>query len=334
MSRYSTMSTIQGIEHELMMAAIEASRDGVVITDASTQLNRIVYTNTAFQKMVGFSEQELLNKGTRFLLGKKTRPSTAATFRQALADKASVRVTLSAVCKNGEEKWIEISGGPIPFNGEVGPFFIGFCRDVTNRVNAFEALMASEIQYDVQEEVQPVRPYDPVTSLYNRPYFDEVAERDWIAMEQERRPLSVFIMGVSGISGVLNNAGQVAADDLMQGVARSLRQVFRRGVDLVARYDAQRFVVISAGMGWEEAEVMAQNLNHMVGQELSSHPMCEPYHLHLTMGLATLIPEKGYQIEALMTAAEDAYDEAAKTRVSYVIRDVVGLERREEATAT
>lgn len=295
------------IDQALLMAAFEASRDGIVITDASSDMNSIVYSNAAFSAITGFGRHELVGKGTRFLLGKKSRPTAAATFRQALREKVSCRVTLSAVCKNGSERWIEISGAPVTYQGETGRYFVGVCRDVDARMNAFEALMDAEIQYDlIPSAATETSTVDPVTTLYSRPYFEEVAERDWMAMEQERRPLSLFMLGLCGVDAVLNQTPGLTEDAVLTRVAASLRQIFRRGVDLIARFDARRFVVISSGLAWEEAEAMALKVKQMADTALLEMANDCDDAITSALGVATAIPEKGMHVDLLIESAQKA----------------------------
>lgn len=293
------------MDTQLIMAALAECRDGIVITDAISPKNRIIYTNKAFQVMTGFSESELIDKGSRFLLGSKTRPTAAKAFRQALGEGARVQVTLSSICKDGSQKWLEISGGPFEYNGEKKRYFIGTCRDVGERVEAVEALMASEIKFEKTDIEVKVSSYDTVTSLYNRGYFEEVAEREWMAMLREHRPLSVFLIGISNLPRFKEQQGIERSNRLMANIASALRQVFRRGIDLVAKYDDERFIVISTGMAWEEAEAMATRLNNVIDGELSQIAPTEA-NLNGFIGVATQVPEEGLHVDHLIEAAEHA----------------------------
>lgn len=293
------------MDTQLLLAALAECRDGIVITDAISPKNRIIYANKAFQVMTGFSESELIDKGSRFLLGSKTRPTAAKAFRQALGEGARVQVTLSSICKDGSQKWLEISGGPFEYKGEKKRYFIGTCRDVGDRVEAVEALMASEIKFEKTDVEATVSSYDMVTSLYNRSYFEEIAEREWMAMLREHRPLSLFLIGISNLAGFKAQQGLDASNRLMANTASALRQVFRRGIDLVAKYDEERFIVISTGMAWEEAEAMASRLKDVVDSELLQSAPKEA-NLHGSIGVATQIPEEGFHVDHLIEAAEHA----------------------------
>ncbi len=293
------------MDTQLIMAALAECRDGIVITDAISPKNRIIYTNKAFQVMTGFSESEIIDKGSRFLLGSKTRPTAAKAFRQALGEGARVQVTLSSICKDGSQKWLEVSAGPFEYKGEKKRYFIGTCRDVGERVEAVEALMASEIKFEKTDVGVKISSYDTVTSLYNRGYFEEVAEREWMAMLREHRPLSVFLIGLSNLARFKEQQGIETSNRLMANVASSLRHVFRRGIDLVAKYDDERFIVISTGMTWEEAETMAERLNDVIDGELSQNVPSEA-NLNGFIGVATQIPEEGFHVDHLIKAAEHA----------------------------
>ena len=293
------------MDTQLLLTALAECRDGIVISDASTPKNRIMYANKAFQLMTGFSESELIDKGTRFLLGDKTRPTAAKAFRQALGDGARVQVTLSAVCKDGNQKWIEISGGPVEYQGDKKRYFIGTCREVGDRISAIDALMASEIKFEKADVEQSISSYDTVTSLYNRSYFEEVAEREWVAMKKERRPLSLFLIDISNVETFKEQAGLVQGNKLMAGIAAALRQVFRRGIDLVAKYDEERFIVISTGMAWEEAELMGERLKMVANKEIK-HLSPAEYGLFASTAVATQVPEEGLHVEHLIEAAEKA----------------------------
>ena len=306
------------MDTEFLLTALAQCRDGIVITDAISPKNRIIYANKAFQQMTGFSESELLDKGSRFLLGNKTRPTAAKAFRQALGEGARVQVTLSAVCKDGIQKWLEISGGPFEYKGEKKRYFIGTCRDVGDRIEAVEALMASEIKFEKSEVETTTSSFDTVTSLYNRTFFEEVAEREWMAMERERRPLSLFLIGISNLVEFKEHHGLDAANKLVANISAVLRQVFRRGIDLVAKYDDERFIVISTGMAWEEAEIMGDRLKRVVDEELYR---CNPSisTLYASVGVATQIPEKGLHVDYLIEASERALAEAYKVNKGSVV---------------
>ena len=56
--------------------AIASSTNGIIITDAGQPDNPIVYVNPAFERLTGYSAEELIGRNCRFLQGPDTEPAT------------------------------------------------------------------------------------------------------------------------------------------------------------------------------------------------------------------------------------------------------------------
>ena len=297
----------------LMGDLVAHVRDGIVVTDLSSQTNEIVFANPAFLKMLGYRENDIVGQGTRSLLGKQTRPSAAQTFRRAIAKKLECLVTVSVLCRDGSERWLEVSGSPLMLPGQP-PYYVGICRDVSQRVSAFQAVLESEI---FLAETGPENTgnemelsIDALTSLYNRNYFEEYAEREWSMMTRQHLPITLFMLGLKGLDVLVQQGSQLSEANFKEAVADRIRGLFRRGTDLVAHFDDTRFVMISAGMGWEEAELMSNRLYQQVSdliRQLTPHVRTDQEALnHAAVGVSTSIPEEGHAIDALIQAAEMA----------------------------
>lgn len=295
---------------ETLMAALASCRDGIVVTDVSTPKNEMVFANDAFRNMLGFSELELRGLGTRFLLGKKTRPTAGHTFRRAINERIPCLVTVSATKKDGNEIWLEISGAPVIENGRPGDLYLGVCRDVTQRTLAIEALLATDIAIEVPVGAEDTQTIDPLTSLYNRSFFEEYAEREWATMLRQHLPISIFMIRVKGCENLPQaSTHQLSLNHLLELMADNLRQQFRRGTDLVARFNRDTFVGIAAGMGWEDAEVMAGSTVDRLNRALKQAGP-ELMDMSCRMGVATAVPEENHQIDEIIASAQEALNKA------------------------
>ena len=65
--------------------AIEATRVGIVITDALAQGNPNIYVNPALSRITGYSREELLRQNMRLLQGPDTDPAAVEQIRQAVS---------------------------------------------------------------------------------------------------------------------------------------------------------------------------------------------------------------------------------------------------------
>ncbi|WP_019626097.1 sensor domain-containing diguanylate cyclase [Thioalkalivibrio sp. ALJT] len=80
------LSFIEGFEKlRLLDAAIEQSHNAVLVTDADLEAGpRIVYVNAGFERMTGYSREEVLGQTPRILQGSRTSPTVLARLRTAL----------------------------------------------------------------------------------------------------------------------------------------------------------------------------------------------------------------------------------------------------------
>ncbi len=132
---------------ELLSACVERLNDIVMITEASpidAPGPRIIYVNSAFEKVTGYSRDEVIGKSPRLLQGPETDKTELQKVRAALVNKESVHVELVNYGKSGKPHWLEMDIVPVlGSNGEV-PYFASIQRDVTERRRAEDKLKRNE----------------------------------------------------------------------------------------------------------------------------------------------------------------------------------------------
>lgn len=90
--------------------AMAATSNGIVITDASQPQNPIVYCNhPAFERMTGYSRDEILGHNCRFLQGPDTEHSARERIRCALRQEQECRAILKNYRKDGTPFWNELT---------------------------------------------------------------------------------------------------------------------------------------------------------------------------------------------------------------------------------
>ncbi|MBD3322803.1 MAG: diguanylate cyclase [Chitinivibrionales bacterium] len=70
------------MNHSLLQQALDASNNGIVITDARLPDNPIIYVNAAFEQMTGYPSRETVGRNCRFLQGKDHRQRELERLRQ------------------------------------------------------------------------------------------------------------------------------------------------------------------------------------------------------------------------------------------------------------
>jgi PAS domain S-box-containing protein len=130
---------------QLLIAAVNASISGIIITDYLQPDNPIIYCNPAFEEMTGYLREDILGKNCRFLQGEDREQIGRFILHDAIAKGEECRVEIANYRKNGEIFYNELFIAPIRNErGEVTNY-IGVQNDVTIR-KMKEASQRLEIQ--------------------------------------------------------------------------------------------------------------------------------------------------------------------------------------------
>ena len=127
--------------------AITASSNGIVITAPNQPDNPIIYVNSAFERMTGYSAQEALGRNCRFLQGTEREQPALEELRAALREGRQSKVVLRNYKKDGTLFWNELSISPVRDKAGKLVNFIGIQEDVTRRKKAEEELRQSEERF-------------------------------------------------------------------------------------------------------------------------------------------------------------------------------------------
>jgi len=134
------------VEESLRLSerAIAASSNGIVITDAKQPHNPIIYVNPAFERITGYTAEEVIGKNCRFLQGNDTQQPQLAVLRSAIKEGRECHVVLSNYRKDGQQFWNDLYVAPV-FNerGELSNF-VGVQTNITQQIEADRELRASE----------------------------------------------------------------------------------------------------------------------------------------------------------------------------------------------
>jgi PAS domain S-box-containing protein len=147
------------INAKLLQLAINASNDGIVIAEKEGDQDKIlIYVNPAFERLTGYSSEEILYQDCRFLQSGDRDQEALPKIRDALDSEGSCREILRNYRKDGTPFWNELSISTVknPSNGLV--YFIGVQKDVTVQVKAQQRVVQLEAQLaDVQAELAALK---------------------------------------------------------------------------------------------------------------------------------------------------------------------------------
>lgn len=135
----------------LLEAAVGRINDMIIITDARKRdasfRPTIVYVNEAFDRITGYTRDQVIGRTPRILQGPKTQRSELDRIRKALETESPVRAEVINYTKCGREYWLELD--IVPVTNEAGDVthFVSIQRDTTDRRRTEEALRMSETRF-------------------------------------------------------------------------------------------------------------------------------------------------------------------------------------------
>ena len=117
-------------------AAVRATRMPMVITDPQQPDNPIVFCNEAFQKLSGYSRDEIIGRNCRFLQGPETDQVDVARIRRAIEGGHPIDIDLLNYRKDGTTFWNALYLSPVRNDAADISFYFASQMDVTERVEA------------------------------------------------------------------------------------------------------------------------------------------------------------------------------------------------------
>lgn len=132
------------ISLHLLKKAIDTANDGLVIAEQEGDDTILLYVNEAFERLTGYTEDDILYQDCRFLQGEDREQEARKTIRAAIEANQPCRVRIRNYHKDGTPFWNELSITPI-LNEEDGiTYYIGVQKDVSREVEIEERLARAE----------------------------------------------------------------------------------------------------------------------------------------------------------------------------------------------
>ncbi|TAN70402.1 MAG: PAS domain S-box protein [Methylobacter sp.] len=128
----------------LLERAVEASASSISMADANKPDMPLIYVNPAFERITGYSRDEVLGRNCRFLQGKELDQPGLDGIRAVLREGRVGEVLVHNYRKDGTPFWNDLRIAPVHDEQGRLTHFIGISDDVTERREADDALRKSE----------------------------------------------------------------------------------------------------------------------------------------------------------------------------------------------
>jgi diguanylate cyclase (GGDEF)-like protein/PAS domain S-box-containing protein len=231
----------------LFVRAVEASSNGIMMTDAVSPQHPIIYVNPAFERITGYPASAVIGRNARFLLGDALDQPALDLIRQALRSRCAGLAVVQCFRADGSHFWNQLSVAPVP--GEDG--------EITHFVSIFDDVSERVIRED---QLAHLATHDTLTGLANRTLLADRLDQAVTRSARDGTIAAVLLIDLDRFKQVNDSLGHDLGDRLLKEVARRLEQSIRDG-DTVARLGGDEFVLVLTELAkHEDATSVARKL--------------------------------------------------------------------------
>lgn len=214
----------------LRQRALDACSNGIVISDARQPHQPIVYVNAAFERITGYSANEVIGRNCRFLSTNLTLSPERDQLRKAIHNGESIMVVIQNRRKNGELFWNDLKIEPVFDEDQNLSHFVGVQTDVT-------------VQKNHEQELSFHATHDLLTGLPNRALLEDRLKLSVANAQRHQRPMAVMFIDLDEFKPINDSFGHAVGDEVLMEVAERLR-CQTRNVDTLARLGGDEYILL------------------------------------------------------------------------------------------
>ena len=292
------VTDIKSAEEELvrLKMAIEQSVNMIMITDYK---GRIEYVNSMFERVTGYSKEEVMGKDPSILSSHETSPEVFKDLWTTITSGEIWRGTIKNQTKTGEPFWCTNVITPIRDARGAITNFLAVQEDITARKHA-------------EERIERLVTYDELTGLVNRARFTELLN-EWLAFDlSSGKSTTVLLIDIDQFRSLNDTFGHVAGDMILRSLAQRLEGTVS---EIDARFEGPRSRESIIGrMGSDELAVFLPDRNVKQGFEAAEeireslagvYAKNVPVRVTVSIGV-TVYPDDGTTSKALFIKGDAA----------------------------
>jgi len=215
----------------LLRRAVESTENGVVISDARGPDMPVVYVNAAFERITGYSADEVIGRNCRFLQGDESEQIGRVEIHRGIAQGHEARALLRNYRKDGELFWNDLHVNPVRDDAGIVTHYVGVLNDVTERQR-------------YQEQIAHRATHDELTGLPNRTLLlDRLQQAIAAAARVPGGGVGVAFIDLDNFKLINDGLGHAAGDTVLRAFSARLAACIR-GADTVGRFGGDEFVLV------------------------------------------------------------------------------------------
>jgi diguanylate cyclase (GGDEF)-like protein/PAS domain S-box-containing protein len=283
----------------MIQRLLKSVTNGVVVADATLPDLPLVYVNPAFERMTGYSFEEVRGRNCRFLQGPDTQQPDLVVLREAIRQQRDSMSVIRNYRKDGTPFWNELYLSPLRDEHGLVTHFAGIQSNVTQRV-------------EFGERLSFLAHHDSLTGLANRGLLFERLEQAVLRAARYGNSVALLFFDLNNFKHVNDVFGHDAGDALLKIVGERLQSEVRE-YDTVARLGGDEFVILLPDLKDDmEIPAMIERIGANIQEQVAIQGQL--FSPSASVGWS-LYPRDGRDPEGLLKAADFAmYTDKHKKR--------------------
>ncbi len=277
--------------------AVEASANGIMISDRLQPGYPLIHVNPAFERITGYKRADALGRSADFLVGADRDQLGVAEINSAIADGREAHTVLRCYRKDGSVFWNELSIAPVRDAKGTPTHLVGIINDITERK-----------EYEQQLERQNNQ--DALTGLANRNLLRDRLEQAIAFASRHDSMVALLFLDLDAFKRINDSLGHTIGDAILHATAaRIAARVSAR--DTVARLGGDEFSVLLTDMAnARDVSVIAARILADISQPLTIDG--REFEVSASIGIS-LFPTDGHDFDTLLRNADAAMYRAKDT---------------------
>ena len=147
---------------------------------------------------------------------------------------------------------------------------------------------------------------DQLTNLPNRRNFDDRLNMEWKQSIRENWPISLLMVDIDKFKNINDTYGHQQGDKILQIVARTFHQSFKRPSDFAARWGGEEFVILLPNTHIDGAADVAERIRMDIENTDIKNSDGSKIQVTVSIGVNSIIPDKESSRDEFISKADKA----------------------------
>lgn len=302
--------------HSCLEAILDTAVDGIITINSKGIIDTF---NPGAEKLFGYSCNEVIGQNVSMLMSEphRTKHDSYIERYETTGVKTIIGIGRDVLArhKNSSVFPISLSVGEANVDGK--RMYVGIIHDISTYKQQEKELkehrdhLQSLVEKRTEElslaneELQRLASIDGLTLLANRRSFDEILQKELQRAVRYKSVTSLLMCDIDYFKQFNDTYGHLEGDECLKKVAACLQDSFQRVSDLPARYGGEEFAVILAHTNDSAAVDLSKNFFENIKKLSIPHCASDISSvITLSIGIATVIPDKTFNTNSLINAAD------------------------------